>query len=184
METAFGKSGADFAIKRLGEDRVVTGCKRSAMIGKANVIAGPAMGDQRVHQPAVRGFYIAVEERPDVIAADRLAPLHHGDIEIGAHAAECQRHQPRRQSATRKNEIMVDIHHRASLPGARYEVEQGTARRLHGLRWAAAKRYAYWNGTACFPVRIIAGDHGDHRSEEHTSELQSLMRISYAVFCL
>src|SRR3546814_5580749 len=26
--------------------------------------------------------------------------------------------------------------------------------------------------------------HGDDRSEEHTSELQSLMRISYAVFCL
>src|SRR3546814_1706050 len=25
---------------------------------------------------------------------------------------------------------------------------------------------------------------GDARSEEHTSELQSLMRISYAVFCL
>src|SRR3546814_1626702 len=28
----------------------------------------------------------------------------------------------------------------------------------------------------------LARDH--HRSEEHTSELQSLMRISYAVFCL
>src|SRR3546814_6840709 len=27
-------------------------------------------------------------------------------------------------------------------------------------------------------------DVGDVRSEEHTSELQSLMRISYAVFCL
>src|SRR3546814_8191796 len=27
-------------------------------------------------------------------------------------------------------------------------------------------------------------DAGDQRSEEHTSELQSLMRISYAVFCL
>src|SRR3546814_9915864 len=26
--------------------------------------------------------------------------------------------------------------------------------------------------------------HFAHRSEEHTSELQSLMRISYAVFCL
>src|SRR3546814_2046661 len=25
---------------------------------------------------------------------------------------------------------------------------------------------------------------GDRRSEDHTSELQSLMRISYAVFCL
>src|SRR3546814_3066424 len=29
---------------------------------------------------------------------------------------------------------------------------------------------------------IIAGD--NFRSEEHTSELQSLMRISYALFCL
>src|SRR3546814_1464416 len=29
----------------------------------------------------------------------------------------------------------------------------------------------------------LAGPHED-RSEEHTSELQSLMRISYAVFCL
>src|SRR3546814_10312755 len=27
-------------------------------------------------------------------------------------------------------------------------------------------------------------DDADRRSEEHTSELQSLMRISYAVFCL
>src|SRR3546814_18759178 len=32
---------------------------------------------------------------------------------------------------------------------------------------------------------IVAGDElGTVRSEEHTSELQSLMRISYAVFCL
>src|SRR3546814_5480914 len=29
-----------------------------------------------------------------------------------------------------------------------------------------------------------AGQSGRSRSEEHTSELQSLMRISYAVFCL
>src|SRR3546814_2836958 len=28
------------------------------------------------------------------------------------------------------------------------------------------------------------GGKRDYRSEEHTSELQSLMRISYAVFCL
>src|SRR3546814_9623019 len=39
------------------------------------------------------------------------------------------------------------------------------------------------------PCRPSAcGSDGDnarnHRSEEHTSELQSLMRISYAVFCL
>src|SRR3546814_6740829 len=35
------------------------------------------------------------------------------------------------------------------------------------------------------PVVPIDGvDRDDLRSEEHTSELQSLMRISYAVFCL
>src|SRR3546814_8968376 len=34
------------------------------------------------------------------------------------------------------------------------------------------------------PARIFAIDNFLHRSEEHTSELQSLMRISYAVFCL
>src|SRR3546814_7988042 len=31
---------------------------------------------------------------------------------------------------------------------------------------------------------VIARHEGRVRSEEHTSELQSLMRISYAVFCL
>src|SRR3546814_8244375 len=31
---------------------------------------------------------------------------------------------------------------------------------------------------------LVATEHRDLRSEEHTSELQSLMRISYAVFCL
>src|SRR3546814_92304 len=35
------------------------------------------------------------------------------------------------------------------------------------------------------PHRVDAGRARDRiRSEEHTSELQSLMRISYAVFCL
>src|SRR3546814_4034569 len=34
------------------------------------------------------------------------------------------------------------------------------------------------------PMRIVTGEVGADRSEEHTSELQSLMRISYAVFCL
>src|SRR3546814_1109822 len=32
--------------------------------------------------------------------------------------------------------------------------------------------------------KLNSGWKVDHRSEEHTSELQSLMRISYAVFCL
>src|SRR3546814_8512930 len=33
-------------------------------------------------------------------------------------------------------------------------------------------------------INVARGAIVDERSEEHTSELQSLMRISYAVFCL
>src|SRR3546814_6881800 len=49
------------------------------------------------------------------------------------------------------------------------------------------------SGIAIWPARkrplqlyvvIPYGNDSDARSEEHTSELQSLMRISYAVFCL
>src|SRR3546814_1819250 len=35
-----------------------------------------------------------------------------------------------------------------------------------------------------FKIELARDFHGSERSEEHTSELQSLMRISYAVFCL
>src|SRR3546814_16630279 len=35
-----------------------------------------------------------------------------------------------------------------------------------------------------FKMRIVYGETDAESSEEHTSELQSLMRISYAVFCL
>src|SRR3546814_6098933 len=49
-------------------------------------------------------------------------------------------------------------------------------------------RYAMVSGTvdidAQLPRISISGDLKADRSEEHTSELQSLMRISYAVFCL
>src|SRR3546814_7970830 len=47
-----------------------------------------------------------------------------------------------------------------------------------------------YRGAACDPVPVTqlcqpTGEmHHFLRSEEHTSELQSLMRISYAVFCL
>src|SRR3546814_20098796 len=39
-------------------------------------------------------------------------------------------------------------------------------------------------GTALYRAAAEAGAVARQRSEEHTSELQSLMRISYAVFCL
>src|SRR3546814_8853526 len=41
------------------------------------------------------------------------------------------------------------------------------------------------NGVSYSRTRTFVGNvNGISRSEEHTSELQSLMRISYAVFCL
>src|SRR3546814_3856989 len=71
----------------------------------------------------------------------------------------------------------------------RYSVMSTTARRTVQVR-AYADRIVIRCGEA------IVGEHERHfgrnrtiydpwhRSEEHTSELQSLMRISYAVFCL
>src|SRR3546814_9368830 len=47
--------------------------------------------------------------------------------------------------------------------------------------WLAMHAYHLWFALAtlpgCIAVAVV-------RSEEHTSELQSLMRISYAVFCM
>src|SRR3546814_4806108 len=54
--------------------------------------------------------------------------------------------------------------------------------------WAACRRLARIAGVLDLPDRAAYwrahADRIRHRSEEHTSELQSLMRISYAVFCL
>src|SRR3546814_10167974 len=48
---------------------------------------------------------------------------------------------------------------------------------------AKAGAWAAWTNSRQPPDREIWVESG-RRSEEHTSELQSLMRISYAVFCL
>src|SRR3546814_4969641 len=66
----------------------------------------------------------------------------------------------------------------------------GTAHRAGGGERRAGGPMAfelyYWpglQGRGEF-VRLALEEAGADRSEEHTSELQSLMRISYAVFCL
>src|SRR3546814_17987984 len=51
--------------------------------------------------------------------------------------------------------------------------------RIYGLTFAYGAGLAGLAGALVSPLKSVSP-----RSEEHTSELQSLMRISYAVFCL
>src|SRR3546814_9658837 len=76
--------------------------------------------------------------------------------------------------------VVLDALSRAKYPVSAVEViddaPQKSGRCILGWRispWPSAHKL---KGT-CFHLAI-------GRSEEHTSELQSLMRISYAVFCL
>src|SRR3546814_1148815 len=80
--------------------------------------------------------------------------------------------RPRRQGAQRK--------------GGRGTARMGRPRRPYGCpaadalrRAAAARRHSPGGDRKAQPAARRRA-----RSEEHTSELQSLMRISYAVFCL
>src|SRR3546814_8248121 len=66
-------------------------------------------------------------------------------------------------------------------PCARQAIRPG--RRREGFHWLPARVPSCWlsafSSLWLLPLAIQS-----LRSEEHTSELQSLMRISYAVFCL
>src|SRR3546814_6404108 len=82
---------------------------------------------------------------------------------------------------------MAAIRHEAR--GAAREPDGGTPGRpvISCASWGEAFR-AIRSAAGCSPVPFAALRHpaapSCSRSEEHTSELQSLMRISYAVFCL
>src|SRR3546814_10672015 len=61
-------------------------------------------------------------------------------------------------------------------------------RKSHSSRSGKVQCTGLPNRSSCArffaPVSTWSEESGAGRSEEHTSELQSLMRISYAVFCL
>src|SRR3546814_7773513 len=91
----------------------------------------------------------------------------------------------------RRARIDIALDHRPE-DVARTIVEFGDGRGRHPVHLGAAgsgwKKCSY--SSSVIPAfagmtRMIGSTLADHlRSEEHTSELQSLMRISYAVFCL
>src|SRR3546814_18370502 len=56
--------------------------------------------------------------------------------------------------------------------------------RSYPLAWHATWREVRWVALLCTHEVVVTMTPDNIRSEEHTSELQSLMRISYAVFCL
>src|SRR3546814_10564677 len=72
--------------------------------------------------------------------------------------------------------------------GRRGADQAGRRRSRYGGGRGVARRGADRAGADRAPNRgaakVDARPQKPHRSEEHTSELQSLMRISYAVFCL
>src|SRR3546814_7421145 len=66
----------------------------------------------------------------------------------------------------------------AGRPGTDLAFQPGQRRSRRGAAWAVL------GAVRQLVRRRDPHLHGRWRSEEHTSELQSLMRISYAVFCL
>src|SRR3546814_2018388 len=86
-------------------------------------------------------------------------------------------------------------HWEAGIGGWGFGIRKSQSGRGSRSRFAATKkaprgRLSVASGTisagggGSAHVARSAGVSAGHRSEEHTSELQSLMRISYAVFCL
>src|SRR3546814_4126084 len=111
------------------------------------------------------------QRRPDIDEAD-----------IGLHHRRCETEREERQRGDRAQQDDLDeVHPRPREPVHRFRavvdrvktpeegefVEAAVEPILHEIRRDEDD-----------------GELGEPRSEEHTSELQSLMRISYAVFCL
>src|SRR3546814_4190946 len=67
----------------------------------------------------------------------------------------------------------------APVRGSRVKRQPGSATGGGGATSRSTGRAPSVRGGCCYSLCYLP-----KRSEEHTSELQSLMRISYAVFCL
>src|SRR3546814_6579618 len=88
---------------------------------------------------------------------------------------------PQRLRETYPEEMTIVLQHQffgLEIKDDAFEVTLSFNRSLERLRVPFAALTAFVDPSVNFGLQFQA------RSEEHTSELQSLMRISYAVFCL
>src|SRR3546814_7128544 len=69
-------------------------------------------------------------------------------------------------------------------PAAHDHLQRRDVRRAQARRLARLLEMALADVGEALGLARLGAVTGDGRSEEHTSELQSLMRSSYAVFCL
>src|SRR3546814_4826640 len=72
----------------------------------------------------------------------------------------------------------------AKAGGTRMTAKALTARAEAWRPWRGYATLQLWREAMAAPVATTAQRAARQRSEEHTSELQSTMRISYAVLCL
>src|SRR3546814_2507241 len=88
------------------------------------------------------------------------------------------------QSILKKAGLAVALGATALTVAAPAEAQRWHHNRHHGGDDAAAAALVGGIIGLGIGAAIASSDNDRYRSEEHTSELQSLMRISYAVFCL
>src|SRR3546814_1552625 len=80
--------------------------------------------------------------------------------------------------------MFADINGRASIFPAKSEPLNNTQTNDDDWRSGTDRRFGRNEANGRRSQAHERDGHEERRSEEHTSELQSLMRISYAVFCL
>src|SRR3546814_7425029 len=76
----------------------------------------------------------------------------------------------------------IPVERRVALSKPEIAIEEIDRVIASGVHFGCVLADAGYGSSA--PFRHALSERGLLRSEEHTSELQSLMRISYAVFCL
>src|SRR3546814_1250850 len=123
------------------------------------------------HRAALRlGFGLLVEIMRKLLRYNRFLPQHDAMI-VGREAAVCEEEAVAAFAAQRFDHGNDGVAH---IIGDRAAAESQSAEHARGSVDRPAEHAARHLGNAGEAAR----------SEEHTSELQSLMRISYAVFCL